>query len=284
MAFLSRRTTRMPMNGIAGSTSSSPSNRTSEVSPRASPPSAISAHSGARSRPDESAPSRLRQRPAAEDGRAAGGSGEGVPTIVEARLASGEDGLASGEDGPASGDGGPPSGCHGPVTGDGGPVPEGGWPAAGPRAAADDPASVRARARVRASTTRLSPPNNSTWAAVSLNDALLVYCSGSVHARTSAPAGAHCGPTSRPTRPPNASTATAPRMGPIAAAAEVPCTQNAPARSNGRPDMSPGTTEVPWAENPMLANVSPGCAPPKAASDCGIGSEPCCAIQYPVCR
>lgn len=65
----------------------------------------------------------------------------------------------------------------------------------------------------------------------------------------------------------------------MAAAAEVPCTQNAPARSSGSPDMSPGTTEVPWAKKPVLEKPSPGCAPPKSASDCGIGSEPCWAIQ-----
>ena len=43
--------------------------------------------------------------------------------------------------------------------------------------------------------------------------------------------------------------------------------------------MSPGTTEVPWAKKPVLANCSAGWEPPNAASDCGIGSEPCCAIQ-----
>ncbi len=106
-----------------------------------------------------------------------------------------------------------------------------------------------------------------------------MYSWGSASPSTSAPAGAHRGPASRPTRPPNASTPSPPSIGPIAAAAEVPFTQNAPARSNGRPDMSPGTTEVPWAKKPVLVNSSAGWEPPKAASDCGIGSEPCCAIQ-----
>ncbi len=62
-------------------------------------------------------------------------------------------------------------------------------------------------------------------------------------------------------------------------AAETPWTQNPPASSIGSPAIDPGLTELPRAKNPVLANASPGCAPPKAASDCGIGSEPCCAIQ-----
>ena len=43
--------------------------------------------------------------------------------------------------------------------------------------------------------------------------------------------------------------------------------------------MSSGTTDVPLAAKPVLEKPSPGCAPPKEASDCGIGSEPCWAIQ-----
>ncbi len=38
--------------------------------------------------------------------------------------------------------------------------------------------------------------------------------------------------------------------------------------------MSPGTTELPWEKKAMLEKPSPGCAPPKDVSDCGIDSEP----------
>ena len=130
-----------------------------------------------------------------------------------------------------------------------------------------------------ASQTKQSPPNSKTWAAVSLSAALLAYCSGSVNPSTSAPAGAHRGPASLPVRPPNATMARPPMIGPSAVAAEMPCTQNAPASSIGSPAIDPGTTEFPEAKKPMLEKPSPGWAPPKAASDCGIGSEPCCAIQ-----
>ena len=108
-----------------------------------------------------------------------------------------------------------------------------------------------------------------------MNEPRLVYCCGSVRASTRAPAGAHCGPVSLPARPPNARIASPPRTGPSAAAAVVPCTQNPPARIIGSPDMRPGTIAVPWVKKPMLENASPGWVPPNAASDSGIGSEPC---------
>ena len=41
---------------------------------------------------------------------------------------------------------------------------------------------------------------------------------------------------------------------------------------------------APCGKKPMLEKESPGCAPPNAASDSGIVSVPCWAIQYPDCR
>ena len=94
-----------------------------------------------------------------------------------------------------------------------------------------------------------------------------------------APAGAHWGPASRAVRPPKLSTASPPSSGPIAAAPSTPWAQNPPASSMGRPEVSDGTTEVPWVKKPMLEKPSPAWAAPKACSDCGMGSDPCCASQ-----
>ena len=43
--------------------------------------------------------------------------------------------------------------------------------------------------------------------------------------------------------------------------------------------MSPGATAALWLANPKLAKVRPGCAPPNAAADVGMGNEPWSAIQ-----
>ena len=69
------------MNGIAGSTSRSPSIRTTAVRPSASPPSAISAHCGAGRRPGQRAPNRVRQPRAAAGplGAARSGGAAGDP-------------------------------------------------------------------------------------------------------------------------------------------------------------------------------------------------------------
>ncbi len=137
---------------------------------------------------------------------------------------------------------------------------------------------------VSASVSRQSPPNSSTWTAGSVNAARETYCSGSVRPSTSAPAGAHCGPASRATRPPKLSTAKPPSSGPTAAAPLVPCAQNPPASSIGSPEVPTGTTAAPWAKKPALAKPSPACAPPNAASETGMGSDPRWASQYPACR
>ena len=131
---------------------------------------------------------------------------------------------------------------------------------------------------------RQRPPISSSCISVSLNADLLVYCSGKVRPSTNAPAGAHWRPASRPTRPPNARMARAPRTGLIAAAADSPCIQNPAATSMGRPGSPDGTTAVPCGKKPTLEKERPGCAPPKAASDSPIRSVPCWATQYPDCR
>ena len=64
----------------------------------------------------------------------------------------------------------------------------------------------------------------------------------------------------------------------------MPWAQNPPASSIGSPEVPSGTTDEPWAKKPMLEKPSPACAPPKAGSDCGMGSDPCWASQYPACR
>ncbi|MGA3154846.1 MAG: hypothetical protein ABSD40_20935 [Streptosporangiaceae bacterium] len=135
-----------------------------------------------------------------------------------------------------------------------------------------------------ASMSRHRPPKSSTWMAGSVKGARLVYCSGRLRPSTSAPAGAQRGPARRAIRPPKVSTASPPSTGAIPVAPTVPCAQNPPASSSGSPEVAAGTTEVPCAKNPMLEKPSAGCAPPKARSDCGMGSEPCSAIQYPACR
>ena len=73
-------------------------------------------------------------------------------------------------------------------------------------------------------------------------------------------------------------------IGLIALAADKPWIQNPPAISMGRPDMPDAASAVPFGKKPMLEKESPGCAPPNAASDFGIVSVPCWAIQYPDCR
>src|SRR5215472_5327630 len=99
-----------------------------------------------------------------------------------------------------------------------------------------------------------------------------------VTASTSAPAGAQCLPASLPT----AKTARPPSTGMTIVPPPIPLVQNPPARSIGNPATTAGTTECPCAKNPMLDRCSPGCGPPKAASDPWIGSDPRCASQYPV--
>src|SRR5215472_9735684 len=99
-----------------------------------------------------------------------------------------------------------------------------------------------------------------------------------VTASTSAPAGAQCLPASLPT----AKTARPPSTGMTIVPPLTPLVQNPPASSIGNPATTAGTTACPCAKNPMLDRCSPGCDPPNAASDPGIGSDPCCASQYPV--
>ena len=70
----------------------------------------------------------------------------------------------------------------------------------------------------RESASRQSPPKSMICSAVSLSEVRPTYCWGRLRPRTSAPAGAHCGPTRRPTRPANVSVASPPRTGPMASA------------------------------------------------------------------
>ncbi len=145
---------------------------------------------------------------------------------------------------------------------------------------------LRPRGLVSESTTRHSPPNSSICSSGWLNADRLVYCSGRLRPRISAAGGAHCGPTSRPARPPNATRASAPSTGLTSAAAGMPWIHQPAARKIARPGMNCGASPPPCAAdpgpvtpNPALANVSPGWAPPNAASDGAMGSEPCWAIQ-----
>jgi len=62
-------------------------------------------------------------------------------------------------------------------------------------------------------------------------------------------------------------------------APETPCTHIPTAKTIGRPAVRPGARAPPWLAKPKLANVRPGCAPPNAAVDVGMGSEPWLAIQ-----
>ena len=107
-----------------------------------------------------------------------------------------------------------------------------------------------------------------------------------------AAAGAHCGPISRPARPPNVTRASAPSIGGIRAAAAMPWIHQPLASKIASPGMNSGAIPPPAAPaepaaddpeparpNPALPNVKPGCAPPNAASDWVMGSEPCAAIQ-----
>ena len=131
------------------------------------------------------------------------------------------------------------------------------------------------------SATRHSPPSSSSCARGSANADRLVYCSGRVTARTTAAGGAHCGPASRPARPPKVSTARAPSTGLTSTAVVMPWIHQPPAVTMASPGANCGA-RPPWvAARPVLAKVSPGCAPPKSRSDSGMGSEPCPAIQYP---
>ena len=75
------------------------------------------------------------------------------------------------------------------------------------------------------------------------------------------------------------STANAPRIGLMSAAPAVPWAQNPAARIIGRPTENCGTSPPGCWEKPAAAKVSPGWGPPNAASDCGMGSNPCSAIQ-----
>ena len=123
------------------------------------------------------------------------------------------------------------------------------------------------------SASRHSPPNSRICSAVSLSDVRPTYCCGRQSPRTSAPAGAHCGPTSRPTRPANDSVASPPSTAVMAAAPVTPCTQKPAASSIGSPGRTVGYSDVPRARNPVLAKLSPGCAPPNAASACGTAAS-----------
>ena len=95
------------------------------------------------------------------------------------------------------------------------------------------------------SASRHRPPNSSTWASGSLNEARLVYCSGRLSARMAAAAGAHLGPASRPARPPKESTAHPPISGVMTSAAGIPPSQTAAARTSGIPVMNCGTIPEP---------------------------------------
>ena len=134
---------------------------------------------------------------------------------------------------------------------------------------------------VSESATRHSPPSSSSCARGSAKADRLVYCSGRVTARTTAAGGAHCGPASRPARPPKVSTARAPSTGLTSAAVVMPWIHQPPAATIACPGGNWGARPPCVTARPVLANVSPGCAPPKSCSDSGMGSEPCPAIQYP---
>ena len=112
-----------------------------------------------------------------------------------------------------------------------------------------------------------------------MNADRLVYCSGRVTARTSAAGGAHCGPASRPASPPNVSTASAPSTGLASAAVLMPWIHHPAASVMASPGANCGARPPCAAARPVLAKARPGCAPPKACSDAGMGSEPCPAIQ-----
>src|SRR5262249_7720159 len=134
------------------------------------------------------------------------------------------------------------------------------------------------------SASRHSPPNNTTWSAVSLSVDRLTYCCGRLRPSSSAPTGAHCGATSLATRPAKLRAARPRSPGPPACADPRLCIQKPAAISIGMPGVTPGYSDPPRLKNPLLAKVRPWCAPPKAAACCGIGSPPCCADQYPACR
>ena len=133
------------------------------------------------------------------------------------------------------------------------------------------------------SASRHSPPNSSTWTSGSANGARDTYCSGSSTASTSAPAGAHRAPTSRPTRPAKDSTAQPPITGAISSAPGSPASHVPPASTSGSPGMNAGVIVPLAVKNPVDPKLSPGTAP-NAAADAGIRADPCTAIQYPYCR
>ena len=149
------------------------------------------------------------------------------------------------------------------------------------RPSASPPSAARVRdcRGASESTTRHRPPNNRACATIWLNADRLVYVSGRVRASRRAPAGAHCGPASRPVSPPTLSTASAPSSGLSATPPASPCVHRPAASVMGRPAGSPGTTASPWPAKPKLPKVRPAWLPPNAASWAGIGSDPCSAIQ-----
>ena len=91
------------------------------------------------------------------------------------------------------------------------------------------------------SASRHRPPNSSTWASGSLNEARLVYCSGRLRARTAAAAGRPPRPGQPAARPPKESTAHPPISGVVTSAAGIPPSQTAAARTSGIPVMNCGT-------------------------------------------
>src|SRR5689334_25448250 len=99
-------------------------------------------------------------------------------------------------------------------------------------------------------------------------------------ASTSAAAGAHCGPTSRPARPPKASTASAPRMGLTSAAPLIPCSLNPPLSSIGSPGGDRGYTAAPWASTPDAVNDGPAWEQLDAHRRMRIGKKTSWELQY----
>ncbi len=106
-----------------------------------------------------------------------------------------------------------------------------------------------------------------------------MYCCGRLTPSTSAPAGAHCGPTSLATRPAKLSAARPPRTGPTACAPVMPWIQNPAAISIGMPGVTAGNSDEPRLRKPLLAKTRPWWAPPNAAACWAMGRPPCCAAQ-----
>ncbi len=80
-----------------------------------------------------------------------------------------------------------------------------------------------------------------------------------------AAAGAHCGPISRPARPPNVTRASAPSTGGTSAAAATPWIHQPPASRMASPGMNSGAIPAPAAAEPAAAAGTGGHTEPSAA-------------------